>query len=189
MNFLVYKITNTVNNKSYIGITTRSLSKRWEEHVAVAFNPNSKDYDAPFKSAIRKYGILSWEMEILDNSATNIEELKELEKYWIKYFNTYLGWDNCQGYNVTLGGDGVLGSNRVAVDSFDICSGKKIKSYESISEAQADLGIKVDAIGQINRSSGGLCFLYHENVEGLDEEVIVEYVHSLFPCLVYQLDL
>lgn len=189
MNFLVYKITNLINNKSYIGITTRTLSKRWDEHIAVAFNPSSKDYNAPFKRAIRKYGVSSWKIEVLDNSATNLEELKKLEKYWIKHFNTYLGWKNCQGYNATLGGDGALGAGTIAIDSFDVCSGRKIKSYNSIAEAQLDLGVRIEGIGQLNRSSKGLCFLYHEDIEGLDEQTIIDYVHNLFPCLVYQLDL
>lgn len=188
--YIVYKITNQLNNKSYIGITTRSLAQRWTEHVREAFNPNSDGYNTIFKKALRKYNIDVWKKEIIDTGATNLETLKEQEKYWINFYNTYAFSDKSQGYNSTFGGDGVYSTlNNVPIDSFDIISGKRIRHYSSIVEAERDIGCRIDCIGRLNHSSGGLCFLYHELVEDLTPEELTDYVHSLYPYLVYQLDL
>lgn len=187
--YIVYKITNQINNKSYIGITTRSLKQRWNEHLREAFNPNADGYNTVFKKALRKYDVDSWVKEIIDTSATNLAELKEQEQYWIKFYNTYAFSKNSQGYNSTLGGDGAIGCNNSPVDSFNIISGEKIKSYSSLKEASEDLGSRIDRIGQKNNSCGGLCFLYHEAIEGLSKQEIIEYIHSLYPYLVYQLDI
>lgn len=52
--------------------------------------------------AIRKYGIDNFTFEIIEELPQNIELLKEREKYWIAYYNTYL---NREDYNETPGGD------------------------------------------------------------------------------------
>ena len=58
--------------------------------------------------AIRKYGWNNIAWDIIDNAET-IEELNEKEVYWIKYYNTYIGLKNANGYNMTEGGGGTLG--------------------------------------------------------------------------------
>lgn len=95
----IYKITNLINDKCYIGKTNNSY-RRWKDHQRLAVTPNHKEYDKALYQAMRKYGIENFEFEI-------IEELKdysisrEREKYWIQYFNSYNN-----GYNENLGGDG-----------------------------------------------------------------------------------
>ena len=74
----IYKITNTKNNKSYIGITTRNLKKRWEQH---------KIADTYIGRAIRKSGEENFLFEELDK-ATSLNELVELEKGYIKLFDS-----------------------------------------------------------------------------------------------------
>ena len=86
----IYKITNTKNNKSYIGITTRNLKKRWEQH---------KVADTYIGRAIRKSGEENFLFEELDK-ATSLNELVELEKGYIKLFDSLKN-----GYNQSIGGD------------------------------------------------------------------------------------
>jgi group I intron endonuclease len=188
MSNIIYKITNKINNKIYIGLTTRSLEERWNEHISVAFNPNSKDYNAIFKKAIRKYGVLNWDLEIID-TATTIQELKEKEQYWIKYYNSFAFDKNSNGYNSTRGGDGVTGLNVIPVCQFDIITGSLINSYKSLKEAEESIGCRVENIGKSNRSCNGYCFVYKEDIDGLSNKDIINYIHSLYPYLVYQLDL
>ena len=57
---IVYCYTNKINNKKYIGITSRSLEEREQNHLYEAYNKNSLTYNVPFKRAIRKYGIESF---------------------------------------------------------------------------------------------------------------------------------
>lgn len=98
----IYKYTNNINGKIYIGITTRTLGNRHKEHIK---NINDGLY---FHNALLKYGIENFTLEIIDK-AINIKELKNKEIYWIKKFNSFAYQKNSNGYNCTLGGDGGFG--------------------------------------------------------------------------------
>lgn len=107
---VVYMVTNSVNGKRYIGITTRKFSKRINEHKydSLSRKHSNKSY---FHKAICKYGFNKFIFEVIeeifDNNYENLcNKLNDLEKYYIKYYNTY---DKRFGYNLTLGGDGVRG--------------------------------------------------------------------------------
>jgi group I intron endonuclease len=94
---IIYKITNSINNKSYIGYTKHSLNTRWEQHVSSALKTPS---NRKFYNAINKYGIDIWNREIL-LEVSNASTAKEKEIELIQQFNTYES-----GYNSTKGGDG-----------------------------------------------------------------------------------
>ncbi len=53
----IYKITNTINNKCYIGQTRTNINKRWNKHKFVSTDPGNKAYNYPLYNAFRKYGI------------------------------------------------------------------------------------------------------------------------------------
>ena len=97
---LVYLVTNKMNNKSYIGITTRNISRRWYEHKYV-----KNSCGKLLSKAIEKYGEESFEIQPLASAIDNIENLKELEKVLIEQCQTLVP----NGYNLTAGGDGVFG--------------------------------------------------------------------------------
>ena len=99
----IYKITNLINDKKYIG-QSNDIERRFKEHHSDPFQKSKPSYNCIFYQAIRKYGIKNFSFEILE--LCKIEELDNKEKYWIKYYNTYIGWENCQGYNMTIGGSG-----------------------------------------------------------------------------------
>lgn len=90
--YYIYKITNTINNKCYIGKTI-DPKKRFKYHKT------SNDY--VIHKAIHKYGVENFKFEVIDKTEYN-EQINELEKYYIKYFNTLTP----NGYNVAKGGDG-----------------------------------------------------------------------------------
>lgn len=96
----IYKITCKTSNKIYIGKTESSVDKRWNEHCRAAFLESHGDYNFPFHRAIRKYGVENFIVETIDQTEDS-EQLKEKEKYWINFYNSYY-----KGYNSTLGGDG-----------------------------------------------------------------------------------
>lgn len=97
----VYKITNKVNNKVYIGITSKGISARWKEHIY------SAEHGCPFKlhNAIRKYGKENFSIELID-FCNSWEELTEKEQY---YISEYKSLQDEYGYNMTEGGDGTFG--------------------------------------------------------------------------------
>lgn len=93
---IIYKVTNTINDKVYIGKTTKTLEKRKLQHLKNVRLGKVNN----FYSAIRKYGIdvFIW-VEIITGNTNN--ELNELEIFYINKFNSFK-----KGYNMTLGGDG-----------------------------------------------------------------------------------
>lgn len=96
----IYKITNKINNKSYIGKTTKTIEERWKEHLDESFN---NSYYLIHK-AIRKYGVENFIIDQIEECSNDI--LSQREQYWIKILNTY--YKNNYGYNMTLGGEGAL---------------------------------------------------------------------------------
>lgn len=95
----IYKITNMVNNKIYIGqVYNKSIYDRFNRHCKGA-NPHSKSY---LCRALYKYGKENFKIEQIEE-CYSIEELNIREKYWIAYYNST---NSNIGYNLTLGGDG-----------------------------------------------------------------------------------
>ena len=90
----IYIIHNSINDKKYIGQTTRTIEVRWKEHLQESQN---LDCHYAIYNAMRKYGIENFWVEELEKCET--KDLDEREKYWIAYYNSY---EN--GYNSTLGG-------------------------------------------------------------------------------------
>ena len=95
----IYKITNRINGKSYVGKTTKTALERWEEHLRESRMGRSEN--RPLYKAIRKYGSDEFIVETLEE--VDLENLSERETYWIEYFHTYT-----DGYNATAGGDGKI---------------------------------------------------------------------------------
>ena len=93
----IYKITNRINNKVYIGQST-NIQKRWINHQSTSRNPNEAGYNYPLYQAMRKYGIDNFTFEILEECTQ--QQLNEREKYWIQYYNAY----GDGGYNQKEGG-------------------------------------------------------------------------------------
>lgn len=93
---IIYKATNKINGKVYIGKTIYSLNKRMSVHVC-----SKVGY---FSHALRKYGLQSFDISIID-AAQSEEILNEKEIYWIKTFNCRAP----NGYNLTDGGEGTSG--------------------------------------------------------------------------------
>lgn len=96
---IVYKVTNKINNKIYIGQTVCSLSRRRCQHET------AKNTGYHFHNAIHKYGKNSFKWEILNNCISKVD-MDRLEKHYINKFNSN---DRSIGYNMTLGGDSPLG--------------------------------------------------------------------------------
>ena len=100
----IYKITNIVNGKIYIGQTRNKVEDRWKQHIVDSKTPTGWQVNSILYKSIRKYGEKSFNIEIVEECDNQL--LNEREKYWIKYYNSYAGNKGSNGYNLTLGGDG-----------------------------------------------------------------------------------
>lgn len=93
----IYKITNQLNGKSYIGKTMKTINERWREHC---HDYSKERYEKrPLYAAMNKYGIESFTIEEIEECTD--KNLNERECFWIEYYGTFKN-----GYNATLGGDG-----------------------------------------------------------------------------------
>lgn len=54
--YSIYVITNTVNGKQYVGMTSMSVYNRWREHVYKSKQEYNTMYSSPLQADIRKYG-------------------------------------------------------------------------------------------------------------------------------------
>lgn len=88
----IYKITNLINQKSYIGQSI-DIKRRWKDHRKAIQTGENYLY-----RAIRKYGIENFSFEVIKECTP--DELDDLERYYINLYDTYYN-----GYNSTLGGD------------------------------------------------------------------------------------
>lgn len=95
---LIYKATNKLNKKSYIGKTERALNTRISEHIRDSKKENITSY---FHRALKKYGIDNFEFTILAET-NNEADLNNLEIEYIANLNTL----KPNGYNITVGGTG-----------------------------------------------------------------------------------
>lgn len=71
---IIYKITNLINSKIYIGQTIKKMQIRWKEHQSAA----KRGINTYFHKAIRKYGIENFVIEQIAE-ANSKQELDELE--------------------------------------------------------------------------------------------------------------
>ena len=90
---VIYKITNLLNGKCYIGQTIQDLNKRLRRH--------RNDKRPGISQAIKKYGWKNFSVEVLEK-CENREQLNEREIFWIAKLNTKAP----NGYNLTIGGKG-----------------------------------------------------------------------------------
>ena len=93
----IYKITNIINGKLYIGQTRKTIEERFQAHLKNAKNHvNRYLYDA-----MNKYGYDNFILSLIEECDDNL--LDEREIYWIAFYNTT---DKNLGYNMTIGGGG-----------------------------------------------------------------------------------
>lgn len=96
----IYKITNIINGKIYIG-KSQNIYSRWEYHKTM-YN-SAKESNKALYQAFQKYGLNNFLFEVIEEMTYENYELfsNNREQYWILYYNSYKN-----GYNNTLGGDG-----------------------------------------------------------------------------------
>jgi group I intron endonuclease len=102
--YSIYRATNTINGKVYIGFTSQSVDTRINQH--------KKDYNRcnwVFYYAIRKYGWEVFQWETLYQSTDGEYTKNVMEAFFIRENNSYIGSEDNNGYNMSMGGDGNIG--------------------------------------------------------------------------------
>ena len=174
----IYKITNIINNKVYIGQSIRPIEDRFKRHISDAINCK---LDTHFARAIRKYGQDKFYYEIID-SASSQDEMNKKEQKWIRFYNSVQN-----GYNETdalykCGGNtyqsktdndmleiankirqtkiGGKNPNAKPIICINILTGEEIK-YNSIIECARAIGIKNGKTSITTRLNGQITSPFH----------------------------
>lgn len=140
----IYKITNQINGKAYIGQAI-DIASRWSKEKSRAFQPNSHDYNKTLSKAFRKYGIENFTFEILEECNKSL--LNQKEVYYISYYDTYFN-----GYNETTGGSSGTAnacqkiSKKQLLEIYDLLQNSSL-SQKEIAELY---GVGNDVISTIN---------------------------------------
>jgi group I intron endonuclease len=138
----IYKITNIVTGKIYIGQTDKSIQNRFKKHISDALARRNNMY---LHKSIRKYGEESFSIEIIEE--VPISQLNEKETFYINHYDAF----GENGYNLTKGGDGIRGySHSIETKKrlSELATGRKhkpetiekIKAYQPTEETRKKIG-------------------------------------------------
>ena len=102
--YTIYRATNTNNGKVYIGFDS-DWPKRKNEHIWAA----GRGDNTTFYHAIRKYNEINFEWDIIYQSTDGAHTKDIMEEVFIREYHSHIHFENSNGYNMTLGGEGILG--------------------------------------------------------------------------------
>ena len=148
----IYKITNKINGKSYIGQSVDIL-RRWRTHRTSAFDSSQKGYEYPLYRAIRKYGLENFSFEVLEEC--DQKELDRKEQEYILFYNSF-----GNGYNQDEGGASCAHIQKLSEE--DVFRIYDLLANSSLSQKDiADLyKVGMDVISTINNGKSR----YHEGI-------------------------
>jgi len=173
----IYKISNLVNGKIYIGQSVDVYDRIAHHKAELRNNRHSNKY---LQYSWNKYGEENFSFEIIESCKRN--ELNNREQYWISYYDSYNN-----GYNHTLGGDG--GQIFTPVLQFDN-RGNYLNEYQNGIVAGEETGINCNSIYACCNlrllKAGGYIWLYKSNYNG--KESLDLYLRSTRLCPVNQYD-
>lgn len=102
---IIYKITNLINGKVYIGQTVQTFKRRKIEHL---YEYRKNRVFHPIYNAMRKYGEENFNWSIIDHAYSR-QELDDREIFWIDFYKSYVKRKDNNGYNLTIGGGALSG--------------------------------------------------------------------------------
>lgn len=153
----IYKITNNINGKIYIGMTSRDVSIRFREHLKGANRTNTKKIQV-VDYAIKKYGKENFSVETLESMSFKLKseliaKLKDREVFFIHKFSSA---NNKMGYNITKGGDSCATYQEKPVWKYTK-DGEFIEEYRSLAEAALANNISKQDLSHCCNKSRSVC--------------------------------
>ena len=151
----IYKITNKINGKIYIGQSV-DIERRWKDHRVRAFNNHkgNHQYNCPLYRAMRKYGLENFDFSILIECSK--DELNQDEYQYIDQFNSM---DDQYGYNL-VDDEYKTGTQKITMEQLK----EIIQLLQDNKMSQADIAKKFNVaestISQINKGKQ----LYQEDI-------------------------
>ena len=141
----IYKITNNINGKVYIGQSV-NITRRWREH-RTRYHQDSKDSinSHLYRAARKTEGWNNWTFEIIEECPE--DQLNSREKFWIKYYDSS---NPEKGYNETEGGDDAGTSWKLTTDQVNEIINLLKNTKKSQTEIADTYGSSQSMISSIN---------------------------------------
>ena len=149
----IYKITNLISGKCYIG-QSRHVERRFNAHKNKPFDLNSESYDYPLYRAIRKYGLENFKFEVIEECS--VDKLNELERKYIKVFDSFLN-----GYNQDEGGNNASHFLKLSFDDLMAIIERLRTSKDSSEIIGKEFGVSGRMIRDINTGAA----FHRDNIE------------------------
>lgn len=153
--YIIYKITNNINNKIYIGQTFTSIKERIRKHISDSlYNPRCL-----IDRSILKYGWENFKYEIIDYT-NSLDELNDKEIYWINFYDSLIPI----GYNVSGGGRNHVTSEETKDKLRKINLGKIVTEKTKEKIRKSTIGEKNHFYGKTHSEEAKLKMsIYHKN--------------------------
>lgn len=142
---VIYKITNSINNKIYIGKSSNIKKRLSQYSYMLKFNLL---HNSHLQSSIIKYGRENFTFEILEFS--NKENLNNQEKYWIDFYKSY---NPKFGYNKTFGGDGLIATEEIKLRISNSLIGIKHSDERKLNQSESHKGKTLSDETKIKQSN------------------------------------
>lgn len=139
----IYKYTNLINGKIYIGQTTNTLEKRDRRHIQ-----DSKKDHLIFHCALVKYGRENFSLELLEENI-DTQHLDNREKFWIDYYESF--YKTGKGYNMNQGGKWSSGTQILTISQAREIQQRLIHGHDTFKIIAEEYGVTIYAISDINR--------------------------------------
>lgn len=141
----IYKFTNKINGKIYIGQSV-NLNNRYKQHISNYNNPSSSMYNTKFYRALRKYGLENFDYDIIEHSNYfTRDELNQKEIYYIEKYDSYQN-----GYNMNKGGNYTSGPKKLTDEQAHEIQNILITTRMTFEEISKKYCIQISTISYIN---------------------------------------
>lgn len=133
---IIYKVTNTISEKIYVGQTVQTLHSRRIKHES---NSRKEKPSGHFCKSLKKHGFCDFKWEVVQ-PCVDKEEMNSMECYYIKEFDCYKN-----GYNETRGGCGTCGRKQSEATKGRISRAKigiPLSEEAKANMSKAHLGVK-----------------------------------------------
>ena len=154
----IYLITNVANNKGYVGVTTKTLKKRFQQHCW----DGQRRTRLVIHHAIKKYGKANFKIELLEELPDTTEEALFLrEAHYIKEYDTLI--DNGRGYNMAEYGGGKLTYSEATRKKMSELKGEKnhnadltIRQFRNVNTGETFSGHRYEFVKKFNLIKDGI---------------------------------
>ena len=149
----IYKYTNLINGKIYIGQTKQTLEQRDYKHQTQL---NDNTY---FHRAMKKYGRDNFSLELIEDHIP-FNQLNEKEKFYIDFFESF--YTTGKGYNLTQGGQWGSGTQKITPSQAEDIKYLILNTTKSFQEIANKYCVTIYCISDINRGKSFYdeCFIY-----------------------------